>query len=574
MYLRKHTDKRNGRTYLSIARGYRDANGKTRTSVLQYLGELEELKKQFDDPVTHFSTVVDKMRAEEKSQQEQHHIMLNLNLSERLDKNSISRKNFGYAVFNKIYYDLEIDKFLTGKFKSSKISETNINKIVKLLVFLRLIDPTSKKSAYENRDIFFENAKYSLKEVYNALTYLCPIKEDLQQHIYAKIREQYGNNTDCVYYDVTNYYFEIDAADELRKKGVSKEHRPNPIVQMGLLMDKQGFPMAYRLFPGNTNDCLTLLPIISEVKKRYNLGKVIVVADKGLNTSDNVAYNIIKGNGYVYAQSIRGANAELKAYVLQQNYTQISDEYRCKSRVHLRDLVIEDKNGKKKRIQVDEKQVIFYSDDYARRAKAERQPAIDKAKSLIGNVAKYNKANSRGAEKYVKHLVFDDKTGEIIQAKSNLSFDEEKLKKEEQFDGYYAIVTNELNKIDNEIIEIYRGLWKIEESFRITKSTLAARPVYLSRQDHIESHFLTCYIGLVLTRILQHATDHKFSAACLLDEISKISCSHIQENFYLFDHASEVTLAIGQAFNIDFTQKIRSLAQIKNILALSKKSSS
>lgn len=572
MYLRKHTDKRNGRTYLSIARGYRDENGKTRTTVLEQLGEVEELKKRIDDPIEHFTAIVAKMNEDEKLKADERSVLMHLDLNERLSNESIIRKNLGYAVFSKLYYELEVNKFLTSKFKGSKISETNMNNIMKLLVFSRLLYPSSKKNAFENKEVFFENTDFSLQEVYNALTYLCPIKKDLQRHIYGKIREQYGNNTDCVYYDVTNYYFEIDEPDSLRKKGVSKEHRPNPIVQMGLLMDEKSFPICYKLFPGNTNDCQTLLPIISEVKKTYDLGKVIVVADKGLNTSNNIAYNVIKGNGYVYSQTVRGANAELKAFVLNETGYEIKENSKIKSRIYPRNITIEDITGKKKTVTVDEKQVIFYSKDYDKRAKAECQPAIDKARELIGNTAKFNKANSYGAAKYIKHLVFNAKTGEIIQAKSNLSLNEEKLKEEERFDGYYAIVTSEYKKTDDEIIRIYRGLWEIEESFKITKSTLEARPVYLSRKDHIESHFLTCYIGLVLARILQHRMNHAFSLNDLIETIKKISCSHIQENLYLFNHTSETTEALSEIFNIDFTKKIRTLAQIKNILALTKKS--
>lgn len=569
MYLRKHTDKRIGKTYLSIARGYRNEQGKTRTAVVEYLGELEELQKQYSDPIAHFKSVVEQMNVDEKAKNQS--VVIEINKGEHLSLKGIPRKNFGYAVLSKIYHELGIDYFLKNKFKHNKINETNINNIMKLLVFSRLLCPASKKATYENKDMFFENSDFSLKELYNSLSYISSYKNELQKYVYNNIKDRYGNNTDTVYYDVTNYYFEIDEPDELRKKGVSKEHRPNPIVQMGLLMDTLGMPMAYRLFPGNTNDCQTLLPVLSEVKESYELGKIIVVADKGLNTSDNIAYNIIKGNGYVYSQSIRGGNKELKKYVLDQtNYKQSSDEYRCKSRIYPREITVEDINGKKKKLTIDEKQVVFYSRDYDKRAKAERQPAIDKANELIKNTAKFNKANSYGAAKYVKHLVFDKETGEIIKAQSHLSIDEDKLREEEQFDGYYAIVSSELQKTDSEIIEIYRGLWRIEESFKITKSTLESRPVYLSRQDRIESHFLICYLSLVISRILQYRMNNEFSVQSLLCSIGKISCSHVQENYYIFDYVDEITIKLGEVFGIDFTMKFMSLKQIKNILANTK----
>ena len=576
MYLNIMKNKKTGRTSLSICRGYRDENGKVKHSTVQTLGLLENLEKEYDDPIAHFKEVVKKMNEEEKIANQPINIKLNKN--EHLEENTNNRKNFGYAALSKIYHELEINKFLVNKFKSRKFSEFKINNIMKLLIFSRALFPESKKSTFENKNIFFENNDFSLAEVYNTLTYIEPIKNELQKHIYNKIQEQYKPNNECVFYDVTNYYFEINEPDELRKKGVSKEHRPNPIVQMGLFMDSLGLPMCYKLFEGNTNDCLTLRPMIQELQKNYNIGKVIVVADKGLNTGNNIAYNLAIGNGYVMSLSVRGANADLRNYILSEdNYVYNENKtYKKKSRIYPREITItkKDKNGKVIRIKknIDEKQVIFWSADYAKRAKAERQPAIDKAKDLIGNVQKYNKKNCVGASKYVKHLVFDKNTGEIIEAKSQLSLDEDKILEEEKLDGYYIIVSSELDKSDSEIIDIYRGLWRIEETFKVTKSELDARPVYVSRNEHIEAHFLTCFIALVLSRILQYKLDRKYSVKQILESLSKCNCTNIQENYYLFDYYDTILKDIGNATNIDFSIKNRNLQDIKKILGTTKKS--
>lgn len=577
MYLKKSTNKKTGRTYLSIATGYRDKNtGNSKTVLIKSLGYLDVLKNDYDDPIAHFEEVVQQMN--EKEKQNNLPITVKINKDEKLEEGTNNRKNFGYAALSKIYHELEIDKFLIHKFKARDVSEFKINNIMKLLVFARALFPDSKKSTYENRNIFFENTNFSLEEVYNALTYIEPFKDQIQKYIYDHIQEQYKPNNECVFYDVTNYYFEIDDADELRKKGVNKEHRPNPIVQMGLFMDTLGLPMCYKLFEGNTNDCLTLKPMVQELQKNYDVGKVIVVADKGLNTGNNIAYNKAIGNGYVMSLSIRGANAEMKEYVLKEDgYTYNEDKtYKKKSRLCPREIIItkKDANGKviKTKKMVDEKQVIFWSADYAKRAKMERQPAIDKAKDLIGNVQKYNKKNCVGASKYVKHLVFDKTTGEIIEAKSQLSLDEDKIAEEEKYDGYYAIVTSEVDKADDEIIDIYRGLWRIEETFKVTKSELEARPVYVSRKEHIEAHFLTCYIALVLSRILQHKLDKKYSVSKILESLSKCNCSNIQENYYLFDFYDTVLKDIGSVTNIDFSLKNRTLQDIKKSLSLTKKS--
>ena len=575
MYLKKSKNNKTGRTYLYIADGYHDREkGYTKTITVQSLGYLDVLEKQYDDPIAHFTEVVKQMNEEKKQQNLS--VPMQVSLNEKLEINTNNLYNFGYSALSKIYHELEIDKFLISKFKSRDVSEFKINNIIKLLTFSRCLFPDSKKSTYDNRNIFFENTNFSLKEVYNTLTYIEPFKESLQSYIYDHIQEQYKPKNECVFYDVTNYYFEIDDNDDFRKKGVSKEHRPNPIVQMGLFMDSLGLPMCYGLFPGNTNDCLTLKPMVQKLQTNYNIGKVIVVADKGLNTGKNIMYQKAIGNGYVMSLSIRGANQELKDYVLNENGYEYNKEktYKKKSRLYPREIeYIKTENGKpvKAKTTVDEKQVIFWSADYAKRAKAERQPAIDKAKDLIGNIQKYNKKNCYGASKYVKHLVFDKNTGEIIEAKSQLSLDEEKIAEEEKLDGYYAIVSSEFNKTDDEIIDIYRGLWRIEETFKVTKSELEDRPIYVSTKEHIEAHFLTCYLALVLCRVLQHKLNKKYSVEKILESLKQCNCSHIENNYYLFNYFDDILKDIGDAVSIDFSNKYMRLQEIKKILAETKK---
>lgn len=572
MYLRKSKNKKTGRTYLYISEGHYDkSKGYTKTTDLKSLGYLDVLEQQYDNPIAHFKEEIKKMNEEKYSQK--FSVPLNISSNISISKNTQPTKNFGYSAFSKIYHELAIDKFLIHKFKHANISEFKINSILKLLVYGRLICPDSKKGTYENKDMFFENTNFSLKDVYRFLSYIEPKKDELIKYIYDNSKEQYGRNTECLYYDVTNYYFEIDEPDELRKKGVSKEHRPDPIVQMGLFQDAKGIPLSYKLFEGNTNDSVTMRPILSELQDNYDIKKVIVVADKALNSGNNIAYNLAMGNGYVFSQMVRGANTELKEYVLNQDgYIFKGENYKIKSRIYPREIIITKKDGTKKKISVDEKQVILWSADYAKRAKAERQPSIDLAKELIGNVTKFNKKNSHSASKYVKNLVFDKDTGEIIEnPKSKLSLDLDKIEAEEKFDGYYAIVSSELDKTDEDIIDIYRELWKIEETFKITKSELETRPVYVSRKEHIEAHFLTCFIALTLTRMLQQRLNGKYTVSQILESLQKCNCSHIQENYWLFDYTDDVLADIGKELNINFDQKFMRLQDIKKILADTKK---
>lgn len=254
------------------------------------------------------------------------------------------------------------------------------------------------------------------------------------------------------------------------------------------------------------------------------------------------------------------------SYLKQDDYRTIGKDLKIKSRLGPREITVTNKIGKKVKKKVDEKQVIFYSEKYAQKAKADRAIALAKAKDLVNNPSRYNRATSHGAAKYVRNLTFDKKTGEILKdAQKALFFDEEKLRKEEELDGYYAIMTSEYKESDERIVELYRGLWKIEESFRVTKSDLETRPIYLSRENHIEAHFLTCFVSLVIARLLEKRLKGKYSITTILESLKKASCSHIQGNYYLLDFYDDVLEDIKKEFAIDLGKKCMSLKEIKKI---------
>ncbi len=569
MHLKKTTLK-DGRIYLSIVDGFYDKKrGHSRTVTIESLGYLEILEKQYDDPIAFFTQKVEGLKAEKKLQNAP--ISFDFYHSDKLALNSDIRKNFGYVTLSRIYHELGIHTFLTNRQRHSN-EKYDADTIMKMLVFSRLLAPASKKKSFEDRTRFFEKEDYSLDDVYRCLSLFHKHKDTLQLWINNKIKGLYGRDTSLVYYDVTNYYFETDKIEDFRKKGVSKEHRPNPIVQMGLFMDNNGLPITYQLFPGNTNDCLTYRPNLGRIKKDYGLGKVVVVADKGMTTGDNIWYTLSAGDGYVFSMSVRGADKELKDYVLKnEGYEWLGSEYKRKSRLYPRPIQVTTVNGRKMKKTVDEKQVVFYSEKYDKRAKAERAAALAKAQDLIAHPGKYTRATSYGAAGYIKNIDFDKETGEILKPAKALELDLKKLKEDEALDGYYVIITSEYEETDDRIIEMYRGLWRIEESFRVTKSDLEARPVYVSREDHIEAHFLTCFVALVIARILEMKTKHKYSIAKLLESLGKSECSHVQQNYYLFDYFDDVLDDIGSIFNVDFSKRIRSLGEIKKNLADTKK---
>jgi transposase len=569
MYLKK-TPQKTGRVFLSIVDGYYDKQkGYSRQVTIEKLGYLDDLEKKYDDPIAFFTQRVQKLK-EEKAERSAP-ITFTFSHEDKISSNTSYRKNFGHVVLSSIYHELAINKFLVSRQRSSNI-EFDTNNIMKCLAFSRLLDPASKKKTFEGRDRYFDKTNYSLDDVYRSLSFFNKQSSNLQLWLNERIKQSYRRDSSLVYYDVTNYYFETDKIDGFKKKGPSKEHRPNPIVQMGLFIDNNGIPITFQLFPGNTHDCLTYRPNLSRIKKEYDLGRIVVVADKGLTTGDNIWYTLSAKDGYVFSMSIRGADKELKEYVLNENdYEWLGEEYKRKSRLYPRTIQVTANNGKKLKKTVHEKQVIFYSQKYDKRAKAERAAVIAKAQDLIANPSKYTRATSHGAAGYVKNIDFDKETGEILTTSKALVLDLEKLKEEEALDGYYAIVTSEYKETADKIIDMYRGLWKIEESFRITKSDLEARPVYVSREEHIEAHFLTCFIALVIARILEMKMGHRYTISQLLESLKKSECTHLQANHYLFDYYDDVLKDIGNEFSIDFSKRIRSIGEIKNILANTKK---
>ncbi|WP_206459978.1 IS1634 family transposase [Anaerovorax sp. IOR16] len=412
---------------------------------------------------------------------------------------------------------------------------------------------------------------YTLDDVYRALSFFNEKGNELQLWMNEKIKANYVRDTSLVYYDVTNYYFESEKEDDFRRKEICKEHRPNPIVQMGLFMDTNGIPITYDLYSGNTNDCLTYRPTFSRMKKEFELGKVIVVADKGMNTGDNIYYTLSAKDGFVFSQTARGANNELKEYIKSNlDYQWYGEDYKCKEREYPTEIWITTESGKKIKKTIDVKQVVFYSKKYAIKAQMDRAKAIEKAKKLIQSPSSYNRSTSYGAAGYVKNLSFVKGTGEIADT-SSLVLDEEKIREQEALDGYYVVVTSEYKKTASEIIDIYRGLWKIEESFKVTKSDLETRPIYLSTKEHIKAHFLTCFIALVLARILEFKLNGKYSITKMIKSLKSCSCTNIDRNYYLFDYYDEVLQDIESVTNIDFSTKIRTLQQIKKIISETKK---
>ena len=584
MYLKKSFNKKRNKTQLSFVQGYR-INGKVKHKVIQNLGYLEDYLDKYEDPIAYFQQVAKEWNASQAAPE-----TIEVRLLEKLPDQCSNRKNLGYAIIKIVYAKLRIREFFQNKQRQLP-AEYNLNSIFSLLIFNRFLFPSSKKNAYETKGRFFDSFSFSLDDVYRALGYFSRYSHELQKHLHAEVSSLIGRNSEKAYYDVTNYYFEIPYEDEdagsdterklKRKKGPSKEHRKAPIIQMGLLMDPNGIPMAFRTFSGNESEKTTMLPAIQRVKKDYEIGRIIVVADRGLNTSDNTS--VLSGtnasdeknnDGYVYGQSIRGADAEFKKWALEPDgYVTTMEKnkdgeaipFKHKSRLYAKEITKKDSNGARRlKMRIYQKQMVYYSEKYAKKQRHEREKAVAKARDLIKNPASYTKATSYGCTVYINNVSFSKDTGEIVNGKE-LTINEQKIAEEAQYDGYYAIVTSEKELSDNEIRDIYKGLWEIEESFKIIKSEFKTRPVFVSNEDHIQAHFLICFVTLVVMRVLEQLIGKCHSVRQIRNSLASYCCSYLDRNYYVFDYRDDVILTMEKTFGLDLSKKYMQLSKIKKI---------
>lgn len=600
MYLKQIS--KAGVTRLYFYESFYKKDKKTSSRMVEALGRLDELQKLYPDPVAHFKNIA-KERSTIKKNEKKHTIAIDMNSS--LEINEDTLKNVGYGIIKQLYLELELDKFWKWKTNGRKF-QFNVEQIFRLLVFSRILYPNSKKGTYDNRDIFFEKFDaFSLDAVYDALDVFAEHQEALQQWIYIHSEKLYKRDLSISYFDCTNYYFDIGRSDmdildedgnpvdnsgnsvkpKYRKRGPEKNHRPDPIVSMGLLMDKSGIPIAYDLFPGNESEKVHMRPVINRIKKDFNDTRIIFVADRGLNTSDNIYYlnGDNKGDynprdGYVYGQSIRGADKEFKTWVLKEGYA-INDvtneegvtiKFKHKSRIYPKTIQVNttipgSKKKKKNAVKIDQKQMVYYSEKYAKKQRRDREVMVERAKDLINHPQKYDKVTSAGSAAYVQNIAFNKTTGEIVKGKV-LSLKLEKIQEEALYDGYYSIVTSELNMSDFEMRDVYRGLARIEDTFKISKTEFETRPVYVWTNEHIDAHFSTCFASLVLIRLLQTKLGNQYPVSKILESVKKYNCTKIDVNIYQFLHYNEILEACETAFGIELNNRYRTQLQVRRML--------
>jgi transposase len=434
----------------------------------------------------------------------------------KMDPSSIlgEVKNIGYFVLDAIYNCLGINEVMILT-KSREDILYDLNGITKMLMFGRILQPDSKIGTFDDRKryAFQVTSCEDVNEVYHALDVLDNKAGAIQNRMHLRLTSLIGRSTQICFYDVTNFWFEINNNDKdlldddgnviqygLRKRGVSKENRREPIVQMGLFIDDNGIPIGYQLFPGNNNDQSTLRPALEKTINKMNLGRVIVVADAGLNGGPNIASLLEQGNGYIMPRSAKSSNASIKRYMIDDSDYQWNEDKTFKVKSKIINRLIIDSNGNK--MKIDEKLVVYWSQKHYDRDVHEMMKLRELLDSIVSNPNKV-KTNFKLAQKFLVEFYCDPATGEVEDGVKHFEILTQKLDEQTELMGYYSIFTSEKEMSDLEIINKYHGLSRIEDSFRITKSDLEGRPVFVRTPEHINAHFLICFVALTMIRMIQ-----------------------------------------------------------------------
>ena len=526
---------------------------------------------------------------------------------------SIVFKNVGYKFLESVYEDLGISQAIRLLKSRSKI-EYDVDGILKLLVFNRILDPKSKKKCFESKDLFYGQITTTedLNHIYKALDFLATNSKKIQNRMNTKIKNSsIGRVTNLTYYDVTNYYFEtmygdddiyeLDENNEIvkdekgkplivekgfRKKGVSKENSKGPIVQMGLFIDNNGIPVSHKLFPGNTQDKTTFKDVLEHDVDEMDLGKIVVVADNGMNTQENKYLLVNKGNGYIVSKSVKKSWTTIGPWALDnKDYIEIKNTlgevvFKYKSRINEIELTYRNTDGTKSKKTVKEKEIVYWSKKHYEKEIHQNKKFIEYLEACKENPDKL-KDKQRKSQEFIEVLDIDKKTGEVIKTKKVVVFLEEKLKKYKETLGFYSIVTSEIEEDDKEIINRYHGLSRIEDSFRIIKSDLEGRPIYVWTEEHIKAHFLICFIALTIIRIIQYKIlqyenkstlnvdgwEQGVTAEKLKEALLRYQCSVDKNGICLFTGIDSELLKIYSALKIKYDLKSPTITELNKLLS-------
>lgn len=500
-YFLKKTNNKKG-TYLQIYSSFYDPErGHTAHKSFKPIGYVHELQAQgIVDPIAYYKEQVVKLNQEFKNAKTE-------SKSKQISEDS-PEKLIGYFPFKNINDKLGVKKYI-DLMQTATDFRFNVFDMISALVYARLVQPCSKAKTYDEViPKLFESYDFSLSQLYDGLEYIGCEYEKIIEIYNHQLQQMYKFDTSHTYFDCTNFYFEIDKEDDFRKKGPSKENKKEPIVGMGLLLDANQIPIGMKLFPGNESEKPVIRNVISELKTRNSVsGRTIQIADKGLNCAENIFHAVKNGDGYIFSKSVKQLPEIEKTWVLLPNdYRDVKNAngevlYRIKECVDDFEYKIKDATtGRYQTFKLREKRIVTYNPKLAKKQIYEINKEIEKARLLKASQAK--KSEYGDCSKYVIFAP-TDKKGNDTDGKIKVTMNEELIKKTLELAGYNMLVTSEIHMTDKEIYEAYHNLWRIEETFRIMKSQLNARPVYLQKEDTITGHFLICYLAVLLTRLLQ-----------------------------------------------------------------------
>lgn len=526
-----------GNKYVRVVHSYRDPEtNKPKMKVIKNYGNLEKLLKQDKK----FLIKLEKEIEEKNNRLKE----TSLDKIKRIEKEGeiiegLTRKNYGYLVYEKIWKELKLDKWVQTIKTKSKV---DVEGILKQLVYQRLLSPSSKKSAYEHRNDYINfKTNYKLEQYYKLLEIISDKKEDLEIHINKQLNKKMKRELNVVLYDVTTYYFESTKQDEIKKFGFSKDNKVNQVqVVMGLLIDNNGIPINYELYKGNTNEFSTLYPVIKELKIKYNLKSVIVAADRGLNSGNNLLLLKELGLDYIMAYKLKGARKEIKEHLFTEGF---KEEKEFKYKIIPHEKVIKD--GNKKHL-IKDNLLLGFSEKRAKKDKADRERLIEKAEKIANKPSIMNQELKKGGKKYLK----------ISKGNIELELDIKQIEEAEKMDGYFAIEYSKGDLSGKEVKEIYGSLWKIEDSFRVLKTNLEARPIFVWSEDSIRAHFLICYIALTIQRYLEKILKDNnitLSTTSIQDAIRSTTIGVVESlmgEYYIKDIESNDFLKIINALDI------------------------
>lgn len=565
-YFLKKSNYKKG-TYLQIYESFYDPERKGGAhrsyKALGYVHELQA--KGIEDPVTFYQEEVIKLNQELNAAK-------NANKRRQISDDS-PEKLIGYFPLKNINDRLSVKKYI-DLMQTATDFRFNVFDMISSLVYARLVHPCSKVKTYEEViPKLFDTYDYSLNQLYDGLEYIGCEYEKIIEIYNHQIGQIYSFHTSHTYFDCTNFYFEIDREDDFRRKGPSKENRKEPIVGMGLLLDANQIPMGMKLYPGNESEKPVLRNIIDDLKKRNSIsGKTIQVADKGLNCAENIIHALKSGDGYIFSKSVKLLpETEVTWVLLDNDYRDVTDKngnllYRIKECVDDFTYTTTDSEGKKRKVQLPEKRVATFNPKLAEKQRLEIKKQVEKAISL--KTAKAKKSEYGDCAKYVTFITTDKKGNETDGAVKAI-LNEDVINKSLKLAGYNLLVSSETKMSATEIYSAYHNLWRIEESFRIMKSQLDARPVYLQKEDTITGHFLICYLAVLLTRLLQFKVlKNEYCSEELFDFIHDFRVAKISDKKYInLTRATSFIKEFASLTGLPLTSYFLSDGEIKKVLS-------